>query len=110
MAKNGGPGGGRRGAIRGRTQFRLPNGHYAKRDRLTGEILAIKADLKPFKNVVKEKDNDQFLMTGEREAVIMSPVEVQSERRPQMMSLTLFDGIGIAVAGETGEAGEREAA
>lgn len=55
MAKNGGKGGGRRGAIRGRTQFLLPNGHYAKRDRQTGEVLAIKADLKPFKGIVKEK-------------------------------------------------------
>ncbi|MGI8404042.1 MAG: hypothetical protein ACR2OE_04630 [Thermomicrobiales bacterium] len=55
MAKNGRKGGGRRGAIRGRTQFLLPNGHYAKRDRQTGEILAIKADLKPFKGVVMEK-------------------------------------------------------
>jgi len=114
MAKNGGPGGGRRGAIRGRTQFRLPNGHYAKRNRLTGEILAFKADLKPFRNVVREKDNDQYLMAGERHAArTPSPVEEQGERRPQMMSLTLFDGIGIAVAGEageTGEAGAREAA
>lgn len=56
MAKNGRKGGGRRGAVRGRTQFLLPNGHYAKRDRQTGEILAIKADLKPFKGVVKEKE------------------------------------------------------
>lgn len=56
MARNIGKGGGRRGAIRGRTQFLLPNGHYAKRDRQTGEILAIKADLKPFKGVVREKE------------------------------------------------------
>jgi len=81
MAKNGGPGGGRRGAIRGRTQFRLPSGHYAKRDRRTGEILAIKADLKPFKNVVKEKDNDQL------QVVAASPVGEPVERHPEMMSL-----------------------
>lgn len=54
MAKN--KGGRRIGAIRGRTQFMLPNGHYAKRDRRTGEILSIKADLKPYKNVVIERD------------------------------------------------------
>lgn len=54
MARNTGKG--RRGAIRGRTQFRLPSGHYAKRDRRTGEILAIKKDMKPFKGVVMEKD------------------------------------------------------
>ncbi|MGI8486201.1 MAG: hypothetical protein ACR2OU_18320 [Thermomicrobiales bacterium] len=56
MARNIGQGGGRRGAIRGRTQFMLPSGHYAKRDRKTGGILAIKADRKPFKGVVKEKE------------------------------------------------------
>ncbi len=55
MAKNGAKGGGRRGAIRGRSQFKLPNGHYAKRDTRTGEIISIKADLKPWKGVVQEK-------------------------------------------------------
>lgn len=55
MAKNGTKGGGRQGAIRGRTQYLLPNGHYAKRDRKTGEILAIKSDFRPFKGVVIEK-------------------------------------------------------
>lgn len=54
MAKN--VGGRRIGAIRGRTQFMLPDGHYAKRDRRTGEILSIKADLKPYKNVIIERD------------------------------------------------------
>jgi hypothetical protein len=53
MAKN--IGGRRIGAIRGRTQFRLPSGHYAKRNRWTGEILSVKADLEPYKNVVIEK-------------------------------------------------------
>jgi hypothetical protein len=56
MAKNGARGGGRRGAIRGRTQFLLPNGRYAKRDRRTGEILSIKADTRPYKGVVIERD------------------------------------------------------
>ncbi len=54
MAKNGAKGGGRKGAIRGRTQFLLPNGHYAKRDRKTGEILSVKADTRPYKGVVRE--------------------------------------------------------
>jgi hypothetical protein len=56
MAKN--KGGRRVGAIRGRTQFMLPNGHYAKRDRRTGEILSIKADTKPYKNVIIERTAD----------------------------------------------------
>jgi hypothetical protein len=50
MAKN--VGGRRIGAIRGRAQYRLPNGHYAKIDRKTGEILSIKADRTPYRNVV----------------------------------------------------------
>jgi hypothetical protein len=54
VAKN--VGGRRIGAIRGRTQVMLPNGHYAKRDRKTGKILSVKADLKPYKNVVIERD------------------------------------------------------
>lgn len=58
MAKNR-KGGGRVGAVRGRTQFQLPNGHYAKRDTRTGEILSVKADLKPYKGIVKEKPQQQ---------------------------------------------------
>jgi hypothetical protein len=58
MAKNRGSGGGRRGAIRDRIQMLLPNGHYAKLDRTTGEILAVKADYSPFKGVVI--DRSQF--------------------------------------------------
>jgi hypothetical protein len=54
MARN--VGGRRIGAIRGRTQVKLPNGHYAKRDRRTGEIISIKADLKPYKNVIIERE------------------------------------------------------
>jgi hypothetical protein len=46
------PTGGRRGAIRNRTQFRLPNGHYAKVNRTTGQIIGVKADRKPWKGVV----------------------------------------------------------
>jgi hypothetical protein len=52
MAINRPNGGGRRGAIRNRTQFRLPNGHYAKVNRATGQIIAVKADRKPYKGVV----------------------------------------------------------
>lgn len=55
MAKN--VGGRRIGAIRGRTQFMLPNGHYAKRNRWTGEIMSVKADLKPYKNVIIERES-----------------------------------------------------
>ena len=52
MARNLTTGHGRRGAIRGRYQFRLPNGRYAKVDRTTGRILSVKADRKPYKGVV----------------------------------------------------------
>jgi len=55
MAKIRKGGGGLVGAIRGRTQFLLPNGHWAKRDARTGEVLSVKADKKPYKNVVREK-------------------------------------------------------
>jgi hypothetical protein len=55
VAKNGAKGGGRRGAIRNRTQFHLPSGHWAKRDIRTGEIISVKADRKPYKGVVREK-------------------------------------------------------
>ena len=74
MAKN--KGGRRVGAIRGRTQFMLPNGHYAKRDRRTGEILSIKADKKPYRNVIIERshdaaDNITELATGKQAAWIL---------------------------------------
>lgn len=55
MAKNGAKGGGRRGAIRNRTQFELPSGHWAKRDTRTGEIISVKADRTPYKGVLREK-------------------------------------------------------
>jgi len=54
MARN--VGGRRIGAIRGRTQFMLPNGHYAKRNRWTGEVMSVKADKKPYKNVIIERE------------------------------------------------------
>jgi len=55
VAKNGAKGGGRRGAIRNRTQFELPSGHWAKRDTRTGKIISVKADRTPYKGVVREK-------------------------------------------------------
>ena len=64
MAKNGVRGGGRRGAIRNRLQFRLPNGHYAKRNRATGEILSVKADRTPYKGVVIERDPSPALIAA----------------------------------------------
>lgn len=63
MAKNR-KGGGRIGAVRGRSQFQLPNGHYAKRDTRTGEILSVKADLKPYKGIVKEKQQQPLPLPG----------------------------------------------
>ncbi|HWV25386.1 MAG TPA: hypothetical protein VNZ58_14455 [Thermomicrobiales bacterium] len=81
MAKNTGKG--RRGAIRGRTQFRLPSGHYAKRDRRTGEILAIKKDMKPFKGVVMEKDTRHLALVppaGDAPAPIaMEPIRLPDD-------------------------------
>lgn len=53
MAKN--IGGRRIGAVRGRTQFQLPDGRWAKRDRTTGAVIAIKKDGEPFKGVARER-------------------------------------------------------
>jgi hypothetical protein len=56
MARNGKTGDGHRnGAVKNRSQFELPNGHWAKRDRDTGKIVNIKSDGEPFKGVTKEK-------------------------------------------------------
>lgn len=55
LAKNPPKGPGRRGAVKGRSQFTGPGGHSVKRDASTGRILAMKADLKPFKGVRREK-------------------------------------------------------
>jgi hypothetical protein len=43
------------GAIRDRSQFQHPNGHWIKRDRETGQITNVKHDRAPFKSVRKEK-------------------------------------------------------
>lgn len=53
MAKN--IGGRRLGAVRGRTQTQLPDGRWAKRNRSTGVIIAIKKDGQPFKGVIRER-------------------------------------------------------
>ena len=56
MAKNPPSGHGHRiGAVRDRTQFQHPNGHWTKRDADTGRIIDVKSDGEPFKGVTKEK-------------------------------------------------------
>jgi hypothetical protein len=56
MAKNNNPRDGHlNGAIRERTQFQHPNGHWMKRDTATGQITNVKQDTSPFKSVRKEK-------------------------------------------------------
>lgn len=55
MAKNAPKGDGHRiGAVRDRTQFQHPNGHWVKRDADTGRIKGVKSDGRPFKGVTKE--------------------------------------------------------
>lgn len=55
MATNGRKGGGRHGALRGRSQFKTPSGLFAKRDRATGRIMDVKTSGGKFKSVRKEK-------------------------------------------------------
>jgi hypothetical protein len=43
------------GAIRERSQFQHPNGHWVKRDTDSGRIINVKHDEAPFKSVRKEK-------------------------------------------------------
>jgi hypothetical protein len=54
MAKNGPKGGGRRGAVRSRSQFKAPNGNFAKRDTRTGRIMDQKTSGGAFKGVRRE--------------------------------------------------------
>lgn len=56
MAKNGSAGHGRIGTIKDRTQFHnsLTN-RWQKRDRDTGQIMDVKQDEKPFKDIRREK-------------------------------------------------------
>lgn len=56
MAKNGPKGGGRHGAVRGRSQFRnSATGSYTKPDTKTGRFMDSKADSKRVKGVRREK-------------------------------------------------------
>ncbi len=55
MAANGKKGGGRHGAVTGRSQFKSPNGNWTKRDTTTGRIMDQKQDGTPFKGVRREK-------------------------------------------------------
>ena len=55
MAKNTGEGS-RKGSVDDRAQFETPSVHAAKRDTETGQILDVKSDEKPFKDVAKEED------------------------------------------------------
>ncbi|ULG72399.1 hypothetical protein [Macrococcus brunensis] len=55
MAKNGEKGNGRKGAVKQRSQFYNPvTKKYVKRNTITGEIMNVKSDGKPFKGVSKE--------------------------------------------------------
>lgn len=56
MAKNGPKGGGRKGAVKGRSQFKIPMlQKFAKRNTKTGKVMDVKADKKPFKGIRREK-------------------------------------------------------
>ncbi len=55
LAKNGPKGGGRHGAVKGRSQFKTPSGHAAKRDTKTGRIMDVKTSGGDFKGVRREK-------------------------------------------------------
>lgn len=56
MATNGPKGGGRRGAVKGRSQTQTPSGHHVKRDTSTGRFMDVKTSSKaPFKGVRREK-------------------------------------------------------
>lgn len=56
MADNTGKGY-RKGSVDDRTQFKTKNGHWAKRDTRSGEIIDVKtSDKKPFKGVAREDD------------------------------------------------------
>jgi hypothetical protein len=56
MAKNGAPGKGRVGPVKGRTQVLNPvTKTWTKRDTSTGQFMEGKKDGRPFKGVTKEK-------------------------------------------------------
>lgn len=55
MAINGGPGKGRIGAVKKRTQVKNPKtNQWVKRDALTGKFMDVKKDGTPFKGVTKK--------------------------------------------------------
>lgn len=55
MAKNGTPGDGHRnGAVKDRTQFEHPNGHWYKRDTNNGQIIDVNKNGQPHKGVRRE--------------------------------------------------------
>lgn len=58
MAKNGPSGGGRKGSVDNRSQFKHPtSGNWVKRDTTTGRFLDQKTSAPtPFKGVAKEPD------------------------------------------------------
>lgn len=56
MAKNAPSGDGHRiGAVKERSQFQHPNGHWVERNTQTGQFLNVKHDEEKFKGVRKEK-------------------------------------------------------
>ncbi len=56
MAKNGQPGKGRTGAVKGRSQFKAPNGNWVKRDTETGRFMDQKTSSNDkFKGIRTEK-------------------------------------------------------
>lgn len=59
MARNGSRGGGRKGSVTNRTQFKHSNGHWVKRNRGNGQFIAQKTSSGPFKGVAKEPDRRQ---------------------------------------------------
>ena len=55
MAKNGEPGKGRIGAVKGRSQLQGPNGNWIKRDSTTGRFLDQKPVAKHLSKVFEKK-------------------------------------------------------
>ena len=55
VAKNGARGGGRSGAVRGRSQVKSGDGRWVKRDTESGRFMDRKSDTHPFKGVRREK-------------------------------------------------------
>lgn len=59
MAKNGPRGGGRKGAVTNRSQFKGPGGKFVKRNRTTGQFMDVKTTGGRFKGVATEPDRRQ---------------------------------------------------